>query len=113
MGQSVCVPVLDVGCARSRGTQELCDSGAAAGSKELVMLPAGEFTQHSPSSGMGSRSTPELPQQNAPPKCSNDGEGCQALGTTAATKKKPLPSEVINHPWCLGVNAQISQPCLS
>lgn len=72
------------------------------------MLRAGELTQHCPSSGMRSQSTPELPQQNAPPKCSNDGEGCQAHGTTAATKRKVLPSEVINHRgvWC----KQMSQP---
>lgn len=88
-------------CARSRGTRALWLRSTGLAGRTALLLRAGASTQHCPSSGMGSGSVQSSLSKMLHPKCSNDGEGCQAHGTTAATKRKRLLSEVINHPWCL------------
>lgn len=101
VGHSVCV-LVNVHAPRGH-TAPWLRSTALAG-RGSVLPRAGAFTQHCPAS-----TTPAAKRSNR--NVQMMGEGCQAHGT--ATKRKLFPSEGINHSWCLGVNTQISQPCVS
>lgn len=103
-------------CACSRGTHSSVTQEHRAGRKGISAAHCWGIHTALPILGNSISEHSTTPSEKCSihwTKCSHDGQGCQAPGRTAATKMKRFPSEVINHPWCLGVNTQISEPCVS